>query len=201
MDRVSPVGGALGLPSAARAVLSLLYKLSGLSACHHQNEVENTSDITAPGSQVSDEFDAQPKERRKTAAGRKPLILVVDDEKTTTRLMAELLSEGGFNVATAVSGFECLDKFRQQPWAFDLVLLDLNMPFLDGEEVFERLKEIRPDVAVLLCTGLAQRERVERLLSEGFLGLLRKPFDPATVVRVVRATLQSAKYGRGTLSS
>jgi CheY-like chemotaxis protein len=124
----------------------------------------------------------------------KQSILLVDDEQMALTLMKRILTEAGYHVVTAQSGFECLDQFRRRPYNFELVLLDLTMPFMDGEETFERLKEIRSDVPVLLCTGFIQEDRLKRLLSSGLAGFLRKPISPGEIVGVVRSTLQTVKY-------
>src|SRR3954471_20164924 len=87
------------------------------------------------------------------AAGRTRRILVVDDEPAARILSQRLFSEAGFAVVTASSGFDCLKEFRKQPRGFDLILLDLSMPFMDGEETFRRLRAINPAVVVLLSTG------------------------------------------------
>lgn len=123
-------------------------------------------------------------------------ILVVDDDETAVTLMKRILTETGFQVVTARSGFECLELFRRRPYDFDLVLLDLNMPFMDGEETFARLQEIRPDVAVMLCTGVIQQERLRRLTTAGLAGFLRKPVAPDEVGGIISSTLQSVKYAR-----
>lgn len=128
-------------------------------------------------------------------------ILVVDDDKTAATLLSRLLTEAGFQVVTARSGFECIEVFRRRPYDFDLVLLDLIMPFMDGEETFARLQEIRPDVAVMLCTGVIQQERLRRLTTAGLAGFLRKPIAPDEVGNLVRSTLQSVKYSTGNLNS
>ena len=91
--------------------------------------------------------------KKSNSASASHFIMVVDDDKTAVTLLKRILTERGFQVVTAHSGFECLDLFRRRPYDFDLVLLDLLMPFMDGEETFARLQEIRPDVAVMLCTG------------------------------------------------
>ncbi len=70
------------------------------------------------------------------SAKTKQSILVVDDEQMALILVQRILSEAGYEVATAQSGFECLDLFRKRPFGFQLVLLDLTMPFMDGEETF-----------------------------------------------------------------
>jgi CheY-like chemotaxis protein len=120
-------------------------------------------------------------------------ILVVDDEQMALALIKRLLGDAGFNVITAQSGFECLDIFRRRPHSFDLVLLDLTMPFMDGEETFGRLREIRPDVAVVLCTGFIDHERLDRMLQSGLSGFLRKPLAPDEIVRHVRSVLEGVK--------
>jgi CheY-like chemotaxis protein len=121
-------------------------------------------------------------------------ILLVDDEKMALMLVKQILSEAGYRVATAQSGFECLDLFRLHPRAYDLVLLDLTMPFMDGEETLRRLREIRSDVSVVLCAGFIEQEKLDRLMSAGLAGYLRKPLAPDEIVSHVRSTLQSLKY-------
>jgi CheY-like chemotaxis protein len=124
----------------------------------------------------------------------KPSILVVDDEEMALTLIKSLLSGAGYRVLTAQSGFECLDLFRRQPQGYELILLDLTMPFMDGEETFQRLREIRPDVPVVLCTGFIQQDRLERLMKAGLTGFLRKPLAPDEIVDHVRSILESLKY-------
>jgi CheY-like chemotaxis protein len=128
-------------------------------------------------------------------------ILLVDDEEMALTLVGRILTEAGYQVVTAQSGFECLDLFRSRPYGFDLVLLDLTMPFLDGEETFERLREIRSDVSVVLCTGFIQQERLDRLMAAGLVGFLRKPIAPDEIVALIRSILQSVKYSRGNVDA
>jgi CheY-like chemotaxis protein len=126
----------------------------------------------------------------------KPQILVVDDEEMALTLVKQLLTTSGYHVTTAQSGFECLDLFRRRVRDYQLVLLDLTMPFMDGEETFHRLRKIRPDVPILLCTGFIQNDRLRRLMTAGLSGFLRKPFAPDEIASQVKAILDSAKYSR-----
>jgi CheY-like chemotaxis protein len=126
----------------------------------------------------------------------KPGILVVDDEEMALTLVKQILAGAGYNVTTAQSAFECLDLFRKRPFAYNLVLLDLTMPFMDGEETFHRLREIRADVPVVLCTGFIQSERLKALMKAGLTGYLRKPLAPDEIVSSVRSILQTVKYAR-----
>lgn len=127
----------------------------------------------------------------------RPRILLVDDEQMTLTLVKRVLNDAGFDVSTAPSGFECLEQFRRQPHGFSLVLLDLTMPFMDGEETYARLKEIRTDIPVVLCTGFIQQDRLQRLMTCGLAGFLRKPVAPDEIVAMVRATLASIRYAGG----
>jgi CheY-like chemotaxis protein len=123
-------------------------------------------------------------------------LLIVDDEPMVLVLNKRLLSDAGFDVVTAQSGFECLDLFRKRPRHFDLVLLDLTMPFMDGEETFTRLRGIRPDVVVLLSTGFIAQERLDRMLGAGMAGFLRKPHRSDELVANIRAVLESVRISR-----
>jgi CheY-like chemotaxis protein len=137
--------------------------------------------------------------RRKAAEPAAPVkrcILAVDDEPMNLLLANRILSPAGFEVITAASGFECLDLFRKSPAKFDLVLLDLSMPFMDGEETFERLKSISPNVVVLLSTGFIDQERLDRMLGAGMSGFLRKPHRPAELVAHVNAVLHTVNLRR-----
>jgi DNA-binding response OmpR family regulator len=131
-------------------------------------------------------------------AARVRRILVVDDEPAARVLAFRVFSEAGFHVTTAQSGFECLEHFRKRPHWFDLILLDLSMPFMDGEETFKRLRAINPKVVILLSTGfLAQaQERIDRMLAGGLAGSIRKPHRPDELLAQVQAILERVKISR-----
>ena len=123
-------------------------------------------------------------------------ILVVDDEPAARVLANRVFSEAGFEIITVQSGFECLERFRKQPHGFDLILLDLSMPFMDGEETFRRLRDILPDVVVLLSTGFTAQERVDRMLAAGMAGFISKPHRPDELLGRVQAILEDVKLAR-----
>ena len=136
-------------------------------------------------------------EKSSQPAPARETIMVVDDEPMTVILLKTILEEAGYTVATANSGFECLDLFRTNPLRYSLIMLDLTMPFLNGEETFQRLKEIRSDVSVVLCTGFIQSERLERMMSTGLAGFLRKPVPVEEVESTVRGILAKLRYSGG----
>ena len=125
-------------------------------------------------------------------------ILMVDDEPAARVLAFRVFSEAGFEVTTVQSGFECLEHFRKRPQWFDLIVLDLSMPFMDGEETFKRLRALNPNVVVLLSTGfLAQaQDRIDRMLAAGLAGFIRKPHRPDELLAQVQTTLERVKMSR-----
>ena len=119
-------------------------------------------------------------------------ILVVDDEPMALVLGQKILSQAGYTVVVAQSGFDALDLFRANPRKFDLVLLDLTMPFMDGEETFKCIRSIDPQVAVLLNTGFIEKHRLERMIANGLSGYLSRPYRPADVIEQIEIVLQRA---------
>ncbi len=136
-----------------------------------------------------------PKQEKETTppAAKRRTLLVVDDEPLALVLTRRILSEVGFEVVTAQSGFRCLDLFRTSPHRFDLVVLDLTMPFMDGEETFERMRSIRPDVAVLLTAGFIGQEQLDRMKRAGIAGYLRKPHAPNELIDNIQAIFGKRK--------
>src|SRR5438309_4269436 len=122
-----------------------------------------------------------------------PCILVVDDEQMVLSLFRRVLTEGGCELVCAQSGFECLDLYRRDPEAYDLVLLDLAMPFMDGEETFERLRRISATIDVILTTGFCEERRLERMMKAGLSGCLRKPLRNDEILCLVTSIIQRAK--------
>jgi CheY-like chemotaxis protein len=142
---------------------------------------------------------AVPKKKKSNQpAAPRQTILVVDDEKMALVLIQRLLREAGYDVVTAESGFEAIDCFRRELHRFSMVLLDFSLPFMDGAETFRRLRELRSNIPVVLCTGFIQQDRLTDMIGAGLSGFLRKPVPPDELVAVVRSTLQNAMYSQGT---
>jgi len=110
------------------------------------------------------------------AGVRKRRILPVDDEdfvREAGRAMLQLL---GYDVETAASGEEALAIVRLPGTAFDLAVIDLNMPDMDGAACFRALRKTRPALRTMLTSGGGMNATVEALLDECLLGLIEKPF-------------------------
>jgi two-component system, cell cycle sensor histidine kinase and response regulator CckA len=103
-------------------------------------------------------------------------ILLVEDEPVVQSVVKSHLSGLGYDVSCAQDGAEAVELFSRAEGAFDLVLLDLVLPRMDGASVFATLRAIRPDVKVLLMSGHADERLVSEMIGGGAIGLIRKPF-------------------------
>ena len=116
-------------------------------------------------------------------ARRRFRILVVDDELIVRDSLKDWLEEDGFQVDTAESGAEALERVSRE--AYHLMLLDIKMPGMDGVEVLKRAKEARPELPVVMMTAYATVETAVEAMKIGALDYLMKPFDPETLVPLV----------------
>jgi PAS domain S-box-containing protein len=110
-------------------------------------------------------------------------ILVVDDEPSVRRVLARMLGRLGYEAVEAANGLEALDRVRAAGSAFSAVLLDLDMPGLDGRACLRRLRELAPALPVLLSTGLPASELGADL--SGAAGVLPKPYQLGELARAV----------------
>ena len=107
--------------------------------------------------------------------GSQPVLLVVDDEPGILRLIEKFARNIGFDVATAGSGHEALQKLQTETAA--VALVDLRMPDVDGLEVLRRIRATDPDCQVILMTGHASIETAIEAIKHGAMDYLSKPFD------------------------
>jgi len=115
-------------------------------------------------------------------------ILVVDDNTEVRNVTADLLKASGYKVATAVCGEDALSQFAETPEAFDLIVLDVIMPGMNGQETAERICAVRP-VPVLFSSGFSGEILHSRINLGPGRELLRKPFQRHTLLQAVRRIL------------
>ncbi len=116
-------------------------------------------------------------------------VLVVDDDpgvRNATKSMLELL---GFTVDTAVHGRDGVDRVRAEPGRYGLVLLDMTMPEMSGEEAFREIRMLAPAARVILMSGYNEIEATRRFTTKGLAGFLQKPFSVADLSRKVAEAL------------
>ena len=121
-------------------------------------------------------------------------ILVVDDDRTTRHLIALQLRGAGHSVAQAGDGKKALERARREP--FDLVVLDVWMPGMDGLELLEKLRELQPPPRVVMMTADDASETLLRAIQRHAYRYLSKPVEPAQLVEVVRSALAASPEQR-----
>ena len=109
-------------------------------------------------------------------------ILVVDDDEMNLKRTKRIL-EKEYDVLLARSGLEALDKLKSEK--VDLVLLDIEMPRMNGIETFERMKDIPADIPVIFLTASGDEEDVKSAIKLGAVNYLKKPFQPHELMRRV----------------
>lgn len=118
-------------------------------------------------------------------------ILVIDDEEDLRALCEMALSDRCRSVLTASDGIEGVEIFKKSAAEVDLIILDLTMPRMDGVECFARLREIRPDVPIMISSGYAKDMGASDLMLQGAIGFLEKPFTIAKLTKEVEDALHS----------
>ena len=110
-------------------------------------------------------------------------ILVIDDEDIVLTLFKETLEELGHSLLTAknaAEGLEFVEKLE-----FDLVFLDLKLVGMSGAELFHRLKAVKPNLPIIIITGYPDSDMMARVLAQGPLGVMIKPFGESDIVAAV----------------
>ena len=115
-------------------------------------------------------------------------ILIVDDEEIVVRSCSRILGDRGYQIESAGDGREALRMVEQTN--YDIIILDIMMPKLDGLAALQRIKESHPDSDVIMVTGLSQIETAVRAMKLGAFDYLSKPFDPDELLLVVDRALE-----------
>ncbi len=119
---------------------------------------------------------------------KKATILVIDDEEGLRTLLFSELKNAGFSVETACDGLDALQKIK--PGKFQLVITDMNMPHLNGLEAIRKIREIDPDVEIIMMTGYATVETAVTAMKEGAYDFIQKPFNLDEILLLVHRSLE-----------
>ncbi len=119
-------------------------------------------------------------------------VLVVDDEAPVRILAQQVLEEFGFEVMTAEDGLQAVDTYRRLGPSIDLILLDLTMPNMDGEQALRAIQALDPEVKVLLSSGYSRNETMKRFQGCRLSGFVAKPYEMQELLWEVRLALSEA---------
>ena len=113
-------------------------------------------------------------------------VLVVDDEAIVRDVARSMLERFGYTVLTAENGQQAVDLVRQHKDDLALVLIDLTMPVMSGEEALSHIKSIHPTLPIILSSGY-KMEAIQRFAGKGLAGFLQKPYSRARLAEKLRA--------------
>lgn len=113
-------------------------------------------------------------------------ILFVEDEDALAELGYQLLTRLGYDVVTRTSSVEAWEAFRDRPDRFDLVITDQTMPHMTGDVLARALRQMRPDLPIILCIGFSQRMMAEQAKNIGIDAVCLKPLVARDLARTIR---------------
>lgn len=120
-------------------------------------------------------------------------ILLVDDEPLILKIGRRILEKKGFQVTTCDSGIDALDLVKERPAAFDLIILDLIMPDLRGDEIHKHIRTLSPSIPILIASGYSEDGVAHDLLLDEETSFLQKPFMRDTLLQAVHSVLSKSK--------
>jgi PAS domain S-box-containing protein len=175
-------GTGLGLASA----WGIVKNHSGIIDVQSKRGEGATFNIYLP---VSEKELIEEKKLRDELLKGKETILFVDDEDMIIYMGEQLLENMGYNVLIARSGKEAIEIYKENEEDIDLVILDMVMPGIGGGEAYDRMKEINPNVKVLLSSGYSIDGQASEILERGCNGFIQKPFDIEALSDKIRGVL------------
>ncbi|MGD8846153.1 MAG: response regulator [Desulfobacteraceae bacterium] len=116
-------------------------------------------------------------------------ILFVDDEAALVKLATQLLEKSGYRVVGQNNPLEALELFKSDPNQFDLVITDMTMPYMTGNQLAKALQAIRPDLPIIMCTGYSEKISSEKAQMMGIQAFLRKPLSYHDLTHNVRKAI------------
>jgi PAS domain S-box-containing protein len=117
-------------------------------------------------------------------------VLVVDDESIVRKIATSVLERYGYAVVTAEDGREGVTRFRELHARLTVVLLDMTMPVLGGEEAFQEMRSIDPEVPVVLSSGYNEADAIRRFAGTGLAGVIQKPYTASALAEKLRNVIK-----------
>jgi PAS domain S-box-containing protein len=178
-------GTGLGLAM----VYGIVKAHGGQITCYSEPGVGTTFNVYFPALQDAARRSVEPASEAPIPRGSE-LVLLVDDERQVRKVARQLLESYGYRVMEAETGEAALRHFEGEH-AVDLVILDYIMPGMGGRRCLERLRDLAPDVPVIISTGYSAEATSDELLRAGAQAFVGKPYQSRTLLRVVRRVLDA----------
>ena len=143
---------------------------------------------------IIDDFDIEIEKVESVTAGKgNERILLIDDEKQIIDIEQQILERLGYKVTPKTDSQEALEEFAALPERFDLVITDMTMPKMTGDQLARKLMDIKPDIPVILCTGFNETITEEKALSMGIDKFVMKPIVKDELANTIRSVLDTPK--------
>jgi PAS domain S-box-containing protein len=175
-------GTGLGLASA----YGIIKNHDGIICVSSKKNEGTTFNIYLPATEK--EVKRQQNKDNKTITGSE-VILLVDDEELILKIGQDMLERLGYQVITVPNGKGALEIYRRDQSNIDMVILDMIMPDMSGEETYNRLKRINPSIKTLLSSGYSINGKTQAILNRGCNGFIQKPFNLTSLSQKVRKVL------------
>ncbi len=118
-------------------------------------------------------------------------ILIVDDDIGMTETLSDILSDMDYNTDTVNEGYKAIDMIRKN--SYDLVLLDIKMPVINGVETYKKIKDTIPSLKVIMMTAYSVEELVEEAINEGAFGIIYKPINIKNLLAIIEKLLKNIR--------
>ena len=120
-------------------------------------------------------------------------ILFVDDEEFLVEIGKDMLERLGYEVVAHTSSYDALKDFKEQPDGYDLVITDMTMPEMTGDRLAHKIKKIRDDIPIIICTGFSEKISSDNVKQMGINEYLMKPVTVRALAKTVRSAIDNVK--------
>ncbi len=179
-----------GLGMGLAIVYGIVKKHDGAISMNSKVSKGTTVEVLFP---VTKETAQIEKEVSKNLPSGTERILIVDDEPSLVKLVKQMLERQGYEVVGKTSSIEALKLFHEEPDKYDLVITDMAMPDMTGDQLAQGLIRIRPTIPVIVCTGYSDRMDEGKAMKSGIAAYARKPLVKTDLLNTVRRVLDEVK--------
>jgi DNA-binding NtrC family response regulator len=144
-----------------------------------------------PVSKIQEVIKVKDEKTLEEIPGGTETILLIEDEEALKEMVHLMLESKGYKVFTAQDGKEAIRVYKEHKEEINIVLTDMGLPAMIGTEVFKKLKELNPNVRVILASGFFEPDIKPELYKSGVKGFIQKPYSPDEVLRKLREVLDT----------